>query len=411
MKFKRFTKPQFLKGIRRELLDQLFGKFSVEFATRKIALPTRHLSDDDYFTAVANLALALDGLPDALIEALFAIEAVATAEGQERLETAVVKSGLGLTFREESSHGDIAVQLYLAHPALVVAQHNEARMGRLSAFEYFGGACRTGQCAAWGDKTNGADGTDGARFVVPNRATLDQLAGDLDVWFKEHHRGQRTTRIEVYAIDGEFWFMVRHGDTFTRTAKVENERLEMMHFRPAKDDVIVYAPKRNELRVHAGTKGEKELYRRVFGQRLFGNAEYFCERKAYTLEPLREDCADALDTRGLPGVRQSVLREVKLAWGAKKDEFMVRGGMDIHGSARSRGRNAIPEYGTIVRAVFDFNFANELKPRRVEVRIPNTVKMVRGCDARVVHEWLSERGFRTGVVEASRVVDGEAVAA
>jgi len=61
MKFKRFTKPQFLKGIRRELLDQLFGKFSVEFATRKIALRTRHLSDDDYFTAVANLALALDG--------------------------------------------------------------------------------------------------------------------------------------------------------------------------------------------------------------------------------------------------------------------------------------------------------------------------------------------------------------
>jgi hypothetical protein len=198
-----------------------------------------------------------------------------------------------------------------------------------------------------------------------------------------------------------------------RKTKVEARRSEIMHFRPAKDDVVVYAPKRREIRLHAGTKGEKELYRRAFGRLLAGHEEHFNERKGYTLEPLREDCTEALNPRGLPGVQRIVLREVELAWGRRKDEFMVRGGLDIHGSARSRGRHAIPVYGTIVRAVMDFHFAGEAKPRRVEVRTPNTVKMARGCDARTVHEWLSARGFRINASEVLAEGDaaGEAVAA
>jgi hypothetical protein len=61
-------------------------------------------------------------------------------------------------------------------------------------------------------------------------------------------------------------------------------------------------------------------------------------------------------------------------------------------------RNAIlgelPPRGVVVRAGFDFYFAGQSRPRRVEVRSPNTLKLPRNCDARVVHEWLSARGLR-----------------
>ena len=399
MKFRRFTKTHFLKQIGRSLLDRFFAKFAEELTERQVTLPAATLADEEYFTALAKLVLAPDSLPEGLIEALFAIEDLATAQGQEQLEAAMAEAGLKLDIPETATHGDIAVQVFLAHPALLVAKHNEARLGRLSAFEYLG-TKRTATIVT-------------AAMLTKDR--MDQLAAELDAWFKEHQRGHETTRIERYELDGEFWFLVRHGDTFARHAKLEARRWEILHFRPAKDDVVVYAPKREELCIHAGTKGEKELYRRAFGRLLAGQEDYFSERKAYTLEPLREDCADALSGRGLTSVRQIVLREVELAWGQKQGEFMVRGGMDIHGSAQSRGCAAIPVYGTIVRAGFDFYFAGHQKPRRVEVRPPNTLKLTRGCDARAVHEWLSARGFRcagrTGDSENLSGAAREAVAA
>jgi hypothetical protein len=408
MKFKRFTKIQFLKQIGRGLLDQLFARFAAELTTRKVSMPATTLPDEEYFAALAGVVLAPEGLPERLVEALCAIEDLATAEGQERLELGLAHAGLKLEFPDTATHGDIAVQVFLAHPALLAEKHNESRLCRLSAFEYFGGGSRTGRS---GEKQKVEIG----KADILTKERMEALAVELDEWFKAHQRGHETTRIEFHELDGELWFLVRHGDTFTRRTKVEARRWEIMHFRPAKDDVVVYAPKRNEIRVHAGTKGEKELYRRAFGRLLTGNGEHFGERKGYTLEPLREDCADALNPRGLPGVRQIVLREVELAWGRKKHEFMVRGGVDIHGSARARGREAIPDYGTIVRAVLDFHFVDEGRPRRVEVRTPNTVKMARGCDARTVHEWLSARGFRsacrTGHQENLSGANREAVAA
>jgi hypothetical protein len=408
MKFKRITKPQFLKGIGREMWDRLFSRFSDQLAARQVTQPGRECDDDDYHSALAALTLAPDGLPEEFVEALFAIEELANAEGQERLERAVIGAGLPLEFPEGASHGDIAVQVYLNQPALAVAQQHEVQLGRLSAFEYFG-ACRSLR------RATGEDGrlkmNHGGEFMLPAWETLDRLTADLDAWFKAHQRGHETTRIECQESDGEFCFFVRHGDTFARAAKLEERRLRIMHYRPVKEDVVVYAPRWEEIRIHAGTKGEKELYRRAFGERLFGAAEHFSERKGYTLEPLREDCGAALDARGLPGVKQIVLREAELAWGRKHREFLVRGGADIHGSARSRGRAAIPEYGTIVRAVFDFHFEGQKKPRRVEVRTPNTVKLGRGCDPRVVHEWLSARSFRTGLGENNTAAKREAVAA
>src|SRR5438132_1373272 len=131
---------------------------------------------------------------------------MANEEGQERLERAVEQAGLPLTFSENSTKADIAVQVWMADPALFVQKLNEQRL------------------------------------------------------------------------------------------------VDVLHFRPTKDDVVVYSPVRDEIRIHTGTKGERELYQETFGVRLFGDDKYFSERKAYTLEPLRTDALDALDTDGLPGI-------------------------------------------------------------------------------------------------------------
>ena len=221
IRFRRFTKPQFLREIGRGLLDELFGRFHQDLAGRGLVLPALTAPDEAYFDQLSQLTLAPDGLPENLIEALVAIEEMANAAGQERLERAVARSGLELNFREGSSHGDIAVQMYLECPALLMAEHNRSALGRLSAFEYFGSQPGSGHGRRHFAQRVAVDGLGEATAQRATVEALDLLAGDLDAWFKAHNRGQRTTRITIHPMDREFWFQVRHGDTFARTTKVE----------------------------------------------------------------------------------------------------------------------------------------------------------------------------------------------
>jgi hypothetical protein len=398
MKFRKFTKPQFLKSIGRELLGQLFTTFATDMASKNIAMPDAALPDDVYYKSLSNVAMSPDGLPDNMIDTLYAIEEMANVEGQERLENAVTEAGLGLTFAEQSSHGDIAVQVFLASPALLVQTHNEVKLGRLAAFDYFG-------CPEPEDRS--------ASFIPPTPEVLALLTADLDGWFKEHNRGKQTVHVEIKPMDGEFWFLVRHGDTFARAPKVENGQMSVLHFRPAKDDVVVYSSKRDEIRIHAGTKGEKELYRQTFGERLFGDPENFSDRKTYTLEPLRTDTIDSLDVSDIAGLDKIVLREFELNWKGGFNDSMIRKSDDVFAAAAKRERPAFPDSGIIQRAALDFYFNGQKKPRRVQVRIPNTLKLGRHCDAALVHEWLSLRGFRASESVTSQIpvtANGEALA-
>src|SRR5580704_6820804 len=103
IKFKRFTKPHFLKQIGRELLGQFFNRFNTTLSEKQIVLPAATLDDDAYFSVVAKIAMSPDGLPDNLVEAAYAIEGMANEEGQDRLERAVGENGLAFQFGEDSS--------------------------------------------------------------------------------------------------------------------------------------------------------------------------------------------------------------------------------------------------------------------------------------------------------------------
>ena len=99
--------------------------------------------------------------------------------------------------------------------------------------------------------------------------------------------------------------------TDLRTLAVDRHRTEIIHYRPERDDLVVYSPPHDEIRIHARTRGERELYRQQFGQLLRGQPDYFSDRLTYTLEPLREEGADALRTDGLEGINRIVLRELE----------------------------------------------------------------------------------------------------
>jgi hypothetical protein len=380
MRFKKFTRRQTLLRTDRKLLARFLATFAADVQASGILVPAADLADSDYFRELGALLRQPERLPDRLNEALFAIDEMADAQGQEALERALAEAGLGITFDSEASYEDVALQVWLEAPALLARQHNQRRLQRLEAFEHFGASLTPSQRKP---------------FASPAPAALEALTAGLDVWFADHCRGEETARLEVYPIAGDFWFLVRHGDTFARRPKVERQRTEVIHYRPEKDDVIVYSPEHDEIRINARTKGERQLYRRQFGLCLRGREDYFSEYRTYTLEPLRTDGPAALDPDGLDGIIRITLREVEVALGNHLNEINTRAADDLFQcGGRDPLEGAIPESGSLERASFDFQFADSAMPRPVEIRLPNRLKLGRHCDAPLVHRWLWQRGFR-----------------
>ncbi len=383
MRFKRFTKVGVLKGVGRELLSRFFNRFTG--GSKTIALPPASATDEEYFQGLAKTLMSPEGLPDEASEALYQMDEMANDEGHERLQAAAREAGLELNGDGSHTEAEFALEVFLAEPTVLSEAHSEQKLVRLSSFEYYGA-----------EKPEDRTST----FEPPTAEVRAAMAKALDEWFAGHNRGKQTVRVDLHRIDGEYFFIVRHGDTFIRTAKVDEQRTEMLHFRPEKDDVVVYSPEFDEIRIHAGTKGERELYRKQFGQRLFSDSNYFSQKKAYTLEPLRTDGKDALDVEAVAeDLELAVLREYEVAWDNGFNEVLIHKATDIFAAAESRPekRDAIPRSGRLVRATFDLHFAGKRRPRRVQIRTPNTLKLGRHCDARVVQRWLSKQGFRAVV--------------
>jgi hypothetical protein len=280
----------------------------------------------------------------------------------------------------------MAMQAWLANPALFAEKFNEHRLMRLASFEYFGPKTPIDRSAS---------------FSTPSEQLLAQMTADMEEAFSQKNRGRETTHIDVHQMDGEYWFLIRHGDTYTRVPTVANGQMSVLHFRPAKDDVVVYSPSRDEIRIHAGTKWEKDLYRKTFGRRLFGDDWYFSNPKAYGLDPLRIDGVDALDVNGIPGIEKIVLREIEVSWPGEFNNTTFRKSLDLFASEEEGTTPAIPESGRLVRAGFDFYFGESQKPRKVQLRPPNLLKLGRHCDAVLVQRWLTARGFRMTIPQDS----------
>jgi len=213
-------------------------------------------------------------------------------------------------------------------------------------------------------------------------------------WFSQHNRGKDTTRIETYEMDNECWFIIRHGDPVARTPKIEGKKTQVLHFRPEKDDVVVYNPSLGEIRINARTKGEKQLYRTKFGFFLFGDENHFPGESKYTLEPLRADGKDSLDVSDIEGIEQIILREIEFFWGGSQSAIEIRRANDIFAMWQQHDPPyTIRENAKINRAAFHVYFTGSSKPRNVQIRPSNTLNLGRHCDAALVERWLMERGF------------------
>jgi len=383
LKLKRLPKLTVLKHIGRPLLEEFFARFEADLHASGLALPPPRLADGNYLREIAGLLLHPRQLPDSLNDALVVLDEMSSAPGFEQLEASPDWAVLHRGLEADSTREEIVLQLWLRDRAHLIRQHNRLRLVRLTAFEYAGAKTPSGLRPA---------------FDPADKLALVNLTTSLDAWFARNQRGAETTRVEVYPLRGDFYYLIRHADVFTRLPKVERQNTEFMHFHPERDDVVVLSPRLDEIRVNARTRAERDLYISQFGLHLRGDAHYFSERAPYTLEPLRIIGADCLKPRNLPAIGNIRLRELEVSFQDKEHELISRSPRGLFELAALEGVEAspIPAQGRLARAVFELQFSGSNKFYPLEIRVPNMLKVSRHCDFQAIQTWVCQTGFRLG---------------
>ena len=103
---------------------------------------------------------------------------------------------------------ELTLRVWLNSPALLAQKYNEQRFTRRKTFVYF-------------EKDRGCLPLESAKSR--DRANLDALVARLDNWFSENGRGNEIVLVEKFQIRGEEWYLIRHGDTYLRSAKIESQ--------------------------------------------------------------------------------------------------------------------------------------------------------------------------------------------
>jgi len=117
-----------------------------------------------------------------------------------------------------------------------------------------------------------------------------------------------------------------------------------------------------------------------------------------TLEPLRTNGEDALETDGVEGIHKVMLLEIEAAWDNEFQAAFIRKADDLFGCASAEQwiYDPIPVGGRLVQAVLLVQFATSAEPQLVRIRPPGTLEVGPACNLPVLEGWLGKRGFRLG---------------
>ncbi len=390
---RRFANADVLKRISEDHLLALLAPHLTYFAGRGVSLaapehvlrvaepsatyggatPVPAVADGIDYEALAGVFIDPDeAMPPELVDALYLINEMATPEGMQELLN--LGDLVTLDESQEQTPADVATQVFLKAPRLLEKKHGEQFVGERTSFVYFLSAKEpTG------------------KFVAPDSKKLEGLQRDLGQWFLKKKKGDQV-RVFVYPKVDEVWFLVRHGEGFRREGAQKGGRSTSVFYRPEKHDVLVYTPAIGELRINAGSEGERDIYRRMFGLHLFSGSEHFPSgNKKYSLAPLREKGVDSLACTDIDGMDSVALAEIAYYWAGSQGEVEIRRASgDLFVALAERD---VKIHKPIIGAKFRVKFADSKTPRSVSIRPPNVAKFTRDDDGRRIDEWLLKRGF------------------
>jgi len=375
-KLRRFNHPDALKAIDEQRLITFLLPYKGYLVRRAVDLnPNGRL---DYERLVDALMNPDEDVPEKMVEALYFVHEMADPNVMETILSLARKRSIVLDLDDEPTAADVAVAMWLAAPDLLRELQAESSVGRSRSFEFYSGAEHRRR-----------------DFPEYDDELLAEIGRRLDGWFIDHLRGS-DTKVRIYKHRNKHILLVRHGATMWRQGTIKRGKSGVAYFRPEVHDALVYDRSLDVLGLKTGmTQGESRLYRRVFGELLFGSPAYFNERFELSLDPLRERGPEVLNCDDVPGLSRVVLIEARRNLGGETKHRKTDQSTDLFrtfGSNWSRILNS----GQLVSAKFEVTLGEgkSARTRKVTINPKNIAKYERDDDdTEIIEMWLKRRGL------------------
>lgn len=371
-----FSRIDCLKAISPKCLIQFLSPYTEFLSSKGFNLKNGARTGRFDCSALTRLLMTSDcGTSNKLVNSLHCICEVARSRAMDRLLEEAAMLGISLD-DPGLSPADLAVLVMLRDSRVFERIYAEQFLVKPRTLVYFQGSRSK------------------VMFVEPSMCTIRALEQDLNHWFESMQQGSGC-RVYVYHRKDGIWFMVWHGAHYRREGCIEHGESSCICYRPERYDVLIYQPGTDELQINAGTRGEREVYRKLFGRHLFLDDNHFPGTSKYTLDPLQINKEKVLVCSDVPGMEYVKLYRLEFCIDGPlrsietveaEDVFAAIAADDIVISSRAR----------FSEAWFSIKFTDSKSPRSVSIRPSNMIHYQRESDCKAVDLWLRLRGFVLG---------------
>lgn len=376
----KYSDPDVLREFSPRMLVALLDEDRTFLASKGVELPTVeeiHAANGEAalnYEALAPVFTAMQDIPKGLVDRFHMVKAMSGPRQMDLILATVRERQLRFPLPvDHCSPEDIAAHLLLTHRHLFQELHAQAAVTRYRRFAYFVPHAKK------------------AKFALP--AKLTGLEKILNSWYEAHHR-DRSARVCHRRHGDEHLFYVRHGEPVRREGAVglKDCESESQIFRPERHGMVIYNATSGELRVHADSEGELDLFRLAFGLHLFEDGNHFpASSHKFTLNPLKQG-RKSLAWAGIPRLRGVALVEVEFLAGS---DHLVRDktkAPDVFAVFDER-KFRIPDDAEIRLAKFAALFDGETKVRHFTIQPSNIATFAKDMDGAVVEPWLVRQQF------------------
>jgi hypothetical protein len=377
----RFSKAALLRRVDPSLfLD--FARASGDFFARNgVTLPQSPDPEQIPYSQIADSFMRLDPTQDRdLIDALYYLDSLsADANGDLLLDEARAAE---FDLPDEDLHPvDVAVRVWMQEGGREFLKMLQDRntVKKFRSFHF---------CQPADDKE--------VTYSPPSEEKLAAAADEMRPVFVNKKRGDDCEVSSFDEGEDEVWFVIRHGEIMNRGESIEDDgEPGLVVYRPVTHDVVIYNKETGEIRTNVDSQWQLNLYRRVFGDLLFDDGEFFGADAKYTLDPLREDGPDSLACPEVDEIEWIKLKEVVFFVGGHGDWERVKyQAPNLIERWRVSGK-PFPS-GSISQASFAVKFTDSKNPRTVSIRSSTKLLVSRDHDSEAVERWLWLRHFNLG---------------
>jgi hypothetical protein len=371
---RRFSDLSFIQSVDKpRFIAPLLKPYGDYFAS--LGLDVTALRNDDKTDRRLHeiLTRSDEDTPRTLLQKLYELDDLADEAGHDRLIEEAGKRNLSLDgiVGENLSPGEFAIAVHAVHPYLLRCCHDRLVTRKVKNFvEYQSRSHERLRLESAQSKIRRLE-----RLMAP--------------WFAAHDR-EEICEIALFEEQGEFKFSVAHGPPFHVEPTYDKNKLRSRTgLRPQKQDSVVYDTRTGILRVNGQSHHEKELYRRTFGDVLFGDPEHFPAGDLYTLAPLKTVTSLATSV----GIDSARLTEVWMDFEDEHHLVQISRAYDLLVACRKTGT---PDFGhgKPIRAAFLLRYKSGGRPRRVEIRPSNIAIFDRDRDGDSTEAFLRANKFR-----------------